>query len=135
MKISFMHKWGASIVALLAAASLTTAGCAAEKPKATYDNASDLKDAFVKAGGSCDQWKQTNKVQIASQSGECGTSTVLSVYLSSDAVERRIEATKSSIFGSTGDDWLVGENWIVNSPDARQYQEKLGGRIVSFASR
>lgn len=105
----------------------------AEGPK-TFDTAVELRDAFVNAGGQCSDWTQDNSVDIASQSGSCDGSTVLSVYLSRDAVERRVEATKGSIFGSIGGDWLVGENWIVNADDLTGIQEKLGGQVVSFKS-
>ena len=74
-------------------------------------------------------------MQIASQSGECGTKTVLSVYLSPEAVERRIETTKSSIFGDVGGDWLVGDNWIINTDNLGELPDKMGGRIVSFEGK
>lgn len=128
----------------LVAVAAGMAGCASEpdkteaakvEPVKTYDKVAALKDAFVKAGGRCQDWTESNKVKIASQSGECGTATVLSVYLSKDAVERRIEATKSSIFGDSGNDWLVGDNWIINDDDVADLQPKLGGRIVSFESK
>lgn len=93
----------------------------------------DLRDAYVEAGGACPEWAQTNSVKIASQSGDCDGDTVLSVYLSRDAVERRVEETKGSVFGAMGSDWLVGENWIINASDLATIQEKLGGQIVAFA--
>lgn len=102
---------------------------------AKYEHVTELKEAFVKAGGECQDWKETNKVKIAAQSGECGTSTVLSVYLSAEGVERRIEETKASIFGDSGNDWLVGENWIINTDDLGGLPEKLGGKIVSFGAK
>lgn len=138
-----MAKGGVAVLALVAVAA-GLAGCAGEpdkteaakvEPVKTYDKVADLKDAFVKAGGECTEWTESNKVKIAQQSGECGTATVLSVYLSRDAVERRIETTKSSIFGDSGNDWLVGDNWIINTTDAVKLQDKLGGKIVSFKSK
>ncbi|MFJ5861494.1 hypothetical protein ACIQCM_08720 [Pseudarthrobacter sp. NPDC092439] len=132
-----------SVTLLTLAAAVILTGCSdpatatspspTPTPPATYDTVAELKDAFVEAGGECDDWEQTNKVQIAAQSGTCGTDTVLSVYLSSEAVERRIETTKGSIFGTVGGDWLVGENWIINADGTSDLKEKLGGRIVSFA--
>lgn len=87
----------------------------------------------MKAGRSCPDWNQSNSVKIAAQSGVCDGSTVLSVYLSRDAVERRVEETKGSIFGAAGSEWLVGDNWIINAKDLPPIQEKLGGQIVSFS--
>lgn len=129
-----MNTWGKSLATVLSATLLASVAACSSEPRATYDSVDELKQAFVEAGGQCDAWDESNSVKIAQQSGECGTDTVLSVYLSKDATERRIEATKDSIFGTLGDDWLVGKNWIVNAPDAAQYQESLGGRVVSFAS-
>lgn len=121
--------------ALLALTAALLTGCSGSGPAATYETVTDLRDAFVEAGGECPDWSETNKVEIASQSGECGTGTVLSVYLSSEAVERRIEATKGSIFGDIGNDWLVGENWIVNTEDVGGLADKMGGRVVSFSAK
>lgn len=120
------------LLPLLAMPLLTTGG--GPEKNATYETVEGLKEAYVDAGGVCDDWSQTNAVEIAAQSGECGESTVLSVYLSSEAVERRIEATKGSMFAEIMDDWLVGENWIIHADDATDLQGELGGRIVSFSS-
>lgn len=120
------------LVPLIALPLLLT-GCGPEK-NATYETVEGLKEAYVDAGGACDDWSQTNAVEIAAQSGECGDSTVLSVYLSPEAVERRIEATKASMFAEIMGDWLVGENWIVHADDATDLQDELGGRIVSFSA-
>lgn len=133
--MSNMKSLGTKATAAAALTILLITGCSGGKPQATYETVAELKDAFVAAGGDCADWDESNKVEIAAQSGACGGSTVLSVYLSSDAVERRIETTKASIFGSTGSDWLVGENWIINTKDAASFSDKLGGRIVSFASK
>lgn len=123
--------------AVAAAGALLLAGCAAPAPAVQdgpkeFATVLELRDAFVEAGGACPDWDQTNSVKISAQSGVCDTSTVLSVYLSKEAVERRVEETKGSIFGTVGGDWLVGENWIVNADELGPIKEKLGGQIVSF---
>lgn len=113
---------------------LASVSACSSEPQAKYESVDDLKQAFVDAGGECNDWIQDNKVLNSQQSGRCGDFAVLSIYLSQDAVERRVEETKNSIFGTVGGDWLVGENWIINDKDAAQFQDSLGGNIVSFAS-
>lgn len=38
-------------------------------PKATYSTVEDLKEAFVKAGGECDEWDATHSVEGSAESG------------------------------------------------------------------
>lgn len=119
-------------LATLIAATLALTGCGPDESGGSYNDVEALRDAFVKAGGNCDEWDQTNKVLGAAQSGECGMDTVLSTYLNHDAVQDRIADTKDSIFGAMGDDWLTGENWIINGENIEELQRKLGGQVVSF---
>ncbi|MCS4593545.1 hypothetical protein KTJ89_11190 [Brevibacterium sediminis] len=121
-----------TIVPIVAIAALVLAGCGPDPSGGSYNDVEALRDAFVKAGGECEEWKQTDKVLGAAQSGECGTNTVLSTYLTHDAVQDRIASTKDSIFGAMGDDWLTGENWIINGGNIDELQKKMGGQIVSF---
>lgn len=122
------------LLATLVATSLLFTGCGPDKTGGSYDDVEALRDAFVKAGGSCDDWNLSNKVNGAAQSGECGTDTVLSTYLTHDAVQDRIAETKESIFGEMGGEWLTGENWVINTDDVRGIQKKMGGTIVSFSN-
>lgn len=108
------------------------AGCSPDESGGTYEDVTELRDAFVRAGGECEDWTQSNEILGASQSGECGTDAVLSVYLNQQAVQDRIAETKDSIFGSSGAEWLAGENWIINAPNVKGLQSSLGGQIVSF---
>lgn len=129
-----MNTWGKSLATAMSIALLASVSACASEPQETYETVDDLKHAFVDAGGECNGWIQDNKVLNSQQSGSCGDFAVLSVYLSQEAVERRVEETKNSIFGTVGGDWLVGENWIINDKDPARLQEQLGGRVVSFAS-
>lgn len=103
-------------------------------PQATYSTVEDLKEAFVKAGGECDEWDATHSVEGSAESGTCGTHTVLSTYVSQAATEDRIEETKSFLESVDGDwgSWLVGENWIIHGPDVHEIKEELGGTVVSI---
>ena len=127
---------------LIASLALMLTGCAAYAPSstqhsttppaptpaATYSTVTALRDAFVAAGGDCDEWVEGDMVTLAAQSGDCSTSTVLSIYIS--------EADKSTVvanlkaFGS-GVHLLVGENWIINTPDPASYLKGMGGTVVT----
>lgn len=121
----------AAVVAL--GLGLTGCGGGGETPEAqTYDGVEALRDAYVQAGGQCDDWQQTNKVKGAAQSGECGDSIILSTYLSPEAAQQRVADTKASPLGEMSKDWLVGGNWIINAEDLGPIKEKMGGTIVSF---
>lgn len=94
-----------------------------------------LKDAYVKAGGACPAFSQTNRVTLAAESAECSTNTVLSTYVSNSDVSQLIQNVKklnAELKSTGGNSWLVGENWVINSPTAAKMQEKLGGKVVSF---
>lgn len=121
-------------LALLAVAGLALTGCDGQPP-ATYDGAEALRDAYVKAGGTCDNWAQENKIGGAAQSGSCDSSVVVSTYLTKDAVQQRVADTKDSWVGQLGGSWLVGENWIINpgkGVDVEALRSKLGGTVVAF---
>lgn len=120
-------------ILILVASAVALHGCGPDPSGGSYNDVEALRDAFVKAGGECEEWEQTDKVLGAAQSGECGMNTVLSTYLTHDAVQDRIAETKDSIFGEMGDDWLTGENWIINGGDIDELQKKMGGQVVSFS--
>jgi len=123
-------------VATLSVAGLMVLGlsaCAAEatppEPKATYDSVVDLRDAFVDAGGECDDWVQGNRITNAAQSGDCSSSTVLSIYLSEATRDETVTNLKS--ISIAGVHLLVGENWIINVEDPESYRDALGGTVVT----
>ncbi|MDN5895735.1 MAG: hypothetical protein L0H93_17135 [Nocardioides sp.] len=122
------------LFAILVATTLIITGCGPDKTGGSYDDVEALRDAYLNAGGRCDDWNQSNEVDGAAQSGECGMNTVLSTYLTHDAVQDRIAETKDSIFGEMGGEWLTGENWVINTDDVRDIQKKMGGTIVSFGT-
>lgn len=102
----------------------------------TYSTVTALKAAYVQAGGECPEFKQTNQITLAAESAECSTNTVISTYLSSSDISQVIQNVKKlnadlKLTGSSNS-WLVGENWVINSPTSAEMQEKLGGKLVSF---
>lgn len=121
------------LLATLAAATLLMTGCGPEESGGSYSDVEALRDAYIEAGEECDDWEQSNAVGGAAQSGNCGMGAVLSTYLTHDAVQDRIAETKDSMFAEATDDWLTGENWIINGSDAEKLREQMGGQIVSFS--
>lgn len=72
---------------------------------------------------------------LAAESAECSGNTVISTYVSTSDINEHIQVNKKlnadlDLEGSNS--WLVGENWVINSPTAATLQEKLGGKVVSF---
>jgi hypothetical protein len=137
----------AGALALSGCAASTTAATTVVKPTPTptvsgppadggsYATVGALKAAFVKAGGACPDFKQTNRITLAAESAECSTNTVISTYVSSNDISQLIQTVKklnADLKTTGGNSWLVGENWVINSPTSTDMQEKLGGKIVSF---
>lgn len=108
--------------------SMEASGSAATYPS-TYRSVEELRDAFVRAGGSCDHWEQDNVVKAAAESGRCSESNVLSIYTSKAEVDRAVQLFKS--LGSIDAKLLVGENWIINDPAVGDLPEEFGGTFVT----
>lgn len=130
-------------VAFSVTAMLALTGCSAgtneaatgsesSTPIARYDSVNDLRDAFVNAGGECPSYEQGNGVKYSAESATCSDSTVLSTYLSSETVQKRVDESKTALQGMDSSTWLVGENWIINAPNPEGLQEKMGGQLISW---
>lgn len=109
----------------------------------TYGSVAALRDAYVKAGGTCPDFQQRDQMKLAAESAECDSSTVLSTFLSSEEVNQQIKLTRGFISAvrekapnaPAGEPWLVGKNWILNVKEPEKFQDKLGGQIVSFGGK
>lgn len=105
-------------------------GCTSSA-KSTYNNVEELRVAFEAAGGSCPQWTQDNAVDDARESGNCGSQTVLMVFNTQEEAETRAGVLEQMLSAFEMDvNLLVGENWLVNSPDASLVEPTLGGSLV-----
>ena len=89
-----------------------------------------LRDAYVAAGGECDDWAQTNVVKLAAESGTCGDDMVLSTFANESDRDSTVSTLKELMELIGGVKLLVGPNWIINSDEAPRLQPKLGGTIV-----
>jgi len=121
----------------LAIASLATLclsgllGCA-QAPKSTYSSVYELKLAYEEAGGDCSEWVQDNAVLDADDSGNCDGDSVLMVFDSKTSAEYRANALAEMLSGYGFDvNLLLGENWLINSPDVELIKPALGGKLVT----
>ncbi len=129
-----MKKLGVTAIA----AVLVLAGCSSSPtPQPTSDAAypakfrtvEELRDAFVRAGGSCPNWQQTNQIPLAAESGTCSSSNVLSIYSSTADRDELVRGYKSIAMEDSV--IMVGENWVINDKQVRSLDPALGGTIVS----
>jgi len=118
---------GASSAPATSAASLTPTTSPTQAPRATFGTVTELRDALVAAGYPCPAWEQTDVVSAAAQSGSCSDADVLSVYVGTEGRDV-VVATLKELGGAS---LLVGDNWILNSPDAPALQAKMGGVVVT----
>lgn len=95
-----------------------------------YAHVEDLKDALVAEGFPCPEWEQSDVVSFAATSGSCDDTSVLSVFLSDSAKEEVIQNQKA--LNDLGGHLVVGKNWILNTPDAEAWAEKLGAMPVTW---
>ncbi len=101
----------------------------------TYTSIDDVRDAFIAAGGECDKWEQTDIVEAAIESGECGYSgPVLSLYGTHDEAMENATTVRTLSIGDGSDAGLVvGGNWVINVNDsdlAPIYADKMGAEAV-----
>lgn len=96
---------------------------------ATFRSVEELRDAFVRAGGDCPDWKQTNQIPLAAESGTCSDSNVLSIY--SSTADRDKLVTRYKEIASEDSVILVGENWVINDKAVRDLDPTLGGTLVT----
>ncbi|GAA2175132.1 hypothetical protein GCM10009846_23800 [Agrococcus versicolor] len=108
--------------------ALALSGCSSAAPSeqlGTIDSIETLRDAYVAAGGAC-EWEA-----IDERSGNCAGDAIL-VLTESEEQEADILATYEAVAGLAPSTVLVGENWILNAPDAAEVQDALGGEVRVF---
>lgn len=136
-----MVRKGTSLRPLFASACLgiliatSLSGCGgSDSDDETFESVEALKDAYVKAGGSCDSWSQDDQIETALESGSCDDDTRLSIYSTHLRALESVRITNSSVGDMIGyenlNDSLVGSNWVINSDEnLAEVQVRLGGEI------
>jgi hypothetical protein len=109
---------------------------AAEKAAAggviAFDDISQLKEAFEKAGGSCLEWNQSNNVSSALQSADCNSETVLMLFASPEGAKERAEELRAMYIGfDLEPNLLLGENWLINSKQVNPVHPAMGGTLIT----
>lgn len=90
----------ASLLTIAALTTLLLTGCGGVPGDGgSYATATELKDAFVKAGGKCDNWDPNNKSPIASTSRACGGVYALSNF-DNDAIRAQMVARVEQVGGA-----------------------------------
>lgn len=118
----------ASLGALAVAAALAGCSSAAEK---SFDSIDDLKEAFVDAGASCDEWQVGAQDGDWSEFGNCGvTGATLSIYDSVDDRDGMIEQMQNG--RSLHSQALVGSNWIITTDADTAIAEEMGADVVEL---
>lgn len=112
--------------AALACLALLLTGCGgAPADGGSYKDATALKDALIKAGGTCDDWDAHNKSTLAESSGSCGEKFALSVYSDPENLKLWVDTTKK-----LGSNAVVGKNWAISGLEAESVHKLLGGELL-----
>ncbi|GAB2742344.1 hypothetical protein [Sinomonas soli] len=99
----------------------------------SYASLAALKDAYIKAGDTCETLTPTN-VKRTAESGRCGQ-VWLETYVSHADAAATVQDWKDTFSRPDSPQetpMLVGQNWIIQAPDAAQLQTKLGGQLVKI---
>ncbi len=127
------------LAAPLAISAVTLTGCSLidggdDEAKPTifgeateYQTLDELKAAFVTAGGECDSWEPVDPGDYDAEAGRCGDSTVLAVYHNPDQIPEVVARAQQL---ATTTHLLVGENWVVNTPNPENFVDQLGGTTI-----
>jgi hypothetical protein len=98
-----------------------------------YAMIDELKADYVKAGGSCADWKQNSGTpKPGQQAWACDGDTVLILFSDPDGTQpaARDLARTLAEYGQPVS-LLVGDNWIVNSPHAEYVRKDMGGELYT----
>lgn len=130
-----------AILALSACSTSPVTSSSTPTPSPTgppsFDTVVALKDAATSYGFPCPEWQQTNVVDLASQSGSCSDSDVLTVFDSQASHDQQLAQFKQNQqeLAAAGIDpnyLLVGPNWIISAGpgDISLLEPNLGGELV-----
>ncbi|MET1155083.1 hypothetical protein [Arthrobacter sp.] len=113
-------------VAAAAAVALLLSGCGGPPADGgSFANVTELKDAFVKAGGTCDNWSTHNKSILAATAGSCGDKYAFAVYDDMDNMATWVDTNRVMKLGG-----VVGKNWTISCVDPSPVHDKLGGELL-----
>ena len=113
---------------------ISISGCGVKDRE--FSSIEDLRDAFVKAGGQCWEWKKNNprKSNFKSQKGNATCDSKTFLVLFSDGVSSKDEALgfANTLRGMNFEvSLLVGKNWMINSDQVTKVSAQLGGTLIT----
>jgi len=115
------------LVVLVLILSLT--GCSQRTN--SYESLESLRDAFVKSGGQCWEWK-VNEPYKSQSTADCDSKTVLILFAEgTDALKEAISFADFNRNLSFKVNLLVGENWMINSDQVTLVAEEMGGTLIT----
>lgn len=134
------------LVALPLLGSLMLAGCAGTDTTATevsetpfheiIDNQEliKMKDRFVAAGMSCETWVVGNSFQLATASGNCGQAVRIGYFDDPKDIDKQVDASRkwAKEHKLEKRTWVVGEDWIIDTKDAKLVAKKMGGKVITI---
>lgn len=125
------------LVAALAGCGSAATSSASAPPAdgGTFGTVADLRDAFTRAGGTCDNWKEAASPTFsAAQQGNCNYLT-FSTYATDD--DKQVYITYFRDYSAGGNNAiLVGQNWLIlGAADLIAEAESLLGGVVVDATR
>lgn len=116
----------AAVLSISTAAAL--GGCAADEPETpvftasdlaspatvTISNLGDLRDEFIAAGGSCDEYVEDDALELAAQSATCEKDTTLAYFSDvGDRVKAGVEARTAGYAVLAGDMWIITSDFAL----------------------
>jgi hypothetical protein len=121
-----VHRFGALVTSLLVLLGLAGCGDGSER----YNTLNELRDAAVASGFECSGWT-TTPAPNGWQRGDCSDS-VLALFPDKDVRDDAVDALQRMHDIAKTDAYpvLVGENWLINSPQAPDLQDAMGGDVV-----
>ncbi|QXT62257.1 hypothetical protein [Tessaracoccus palaemonis] len=90
-----------------------------------YESVEALRDALGAGGYYCTDWQRDDRVALALQSGQCSDADVLMIFTGESAVHEAAQNLKALVTN-----FVVGENWIVNTDRPYAVTYAIGGTIV-----
>lgn len=94
----------------------------------SYSDVTELRDAFVAAGGECPEWEPIDTGDYDADAGRCDERTVIAVYRVPSQLAEAVERAKAL---ATSTHLLVGTDWIINTPEPHRFVDALGGTVIA----
>jgi PBP1b-binding outer membrane lipoprotein LpoB len=111
-------------------ASATPAATPTTEPLGRVSIIDEVRDAFIDQGGVCN-WDHSDHVTAATASGKCSDQSVIMLFADQEDRDSVVGTLQSFKLEDSDLTLLVGENWIINSPEAEEMQATLGGEWIT----